>query len=276
MSIKGKSYAIQYYCYDTANNVGKTGDDGNHTLRLVRDGVEVTPSGAISEVDSTNLEGIYSITLTGEENAGDFMTFGGNSATASIIILPQFWTNDDVNARVQCVQTQIIEMINALGVAIKAGAIKDTSYDQSTAFPLKSDDSGASQIARVGADGDTLETLSDQIDAVLTDTGTTLENHLTDIKGTGFAKDTDSLPQCLTATGFSTHSAADVLSVDPSTAVVGAAPATLKAYIQGIWNSLYKKQTVVANLQTWYETDNATTMETATLSDDDTTALRDP
>ena len=45
---------------------------------------------------------------------------------------------------------------------------------------------------------------------ILTDTGTTLEGHLTDIKGTGFLKDTTSLPQCLTATGFSTHSAADV------------------------------------------------------------------
>jgi len=38
----------------------------------------------------------------------------------------------------------------------------------------------------------------------------TITTHLTDIKGTGFVKDTHSLPQCLTATGFSTHSAADV------------------------------------------------------------------
>jgi hypothetical protein len=33
---------------------------------------------------------------------------------------------------------------------------------------VKSDDSGATQIARVGADGDTLETLSDQIDGTST------------------------------------------------------------------------------------------------------------
>jgi hypothetical protein len=39
---------------------------------------------------------------------------------------------------------------------------------------------------------------------------TTIITHLTDVKGTGFAKDTHSLPQCLTATGFSTHTAADV------------------------------------------------------------------
>ena len=38
----------------------------------------------------------------------------------------------------------------------------------------------------------------------------TITTHLTDVKGTGFVKDTDSLPQCLTATSFSTHDAAAV------------------------------------------------------------------
>jgi hypothetical protein len=49
-------------------------------------------------------------------------------------------------------------------------AITSDKYDESTAFSVKSDDSGSTQIARVGADGDTLETLSDQIDGVQTDT----------------------------------------------------------------------------------------------------------
>jgi hypothetical protein len=43
-------------------------------------------------------------------------------------------------------------------------------YDASTAFPLASVDSGATQVARTGADADTLETVSDQIDSVLVDT----------------------------------------------------------------------------------------------------------
>jgi len=34
---------------------------------------------------------------------------------------------------------------------------------------------------------------------------TTTDGHLTDVKGTGFVKDTSSLPQCLTATGFATE-----------------------------------------------------------------------
>ena len=49
-------------------------------------------------------------------------------------------------------------------MTLSADAIKAVSYDETTAWPLKADDSGATQIARVGADGDTLEVLSDQID----------------------------------------------------------------------------------------------------------------
>jgi len=58
---------------------------------------------------------------------------------------------------------------------LAADAIKSTSYDESSAFPIKSNDAGATQIARVGADGDTLETLSDQID--LQATATALSTH---------------------------------------------------------------------------------------------------
>jgi hypothetical protein len=45
-------------------------------------------------------------------------------------------------------------------------AITSDKFDESTAYPVKSADSGVTQIARVGADADTLETLSDQIDLV--------------------------------------------------------------------------------------------------------------
>lgn len=45
-------------------------------------------------------------------------------------------------------------------------SIKAATFDESTAFPLKSADTGATAVARTGADSDTLETLSDQLDAV--------------------------------------------------------------------------------------------------------------
>lgn len=49
-------------------------------------------------------------------------------------------------------------------------AITSAKYDESTAFPVASVDSGSTAIARTGADSDTLETLSDQIDSTSTHT----------------------------------------------------------------------------------------------------------
>jgi len=48
-------------------------------------------------------------------------------------------------------------------------AITSAKFDESTAFPLKSADSGSTMIARTGADSDTLETLSDQVDLLQID-----------------------------------------------------------------------------------------------------------
>ena len=55
-------------------------------------------------------------------------------------------------------------------VTLADDAITAAKFDESTAFPVKSADTGATAIARVGADSDTLETLSDQIDGVKTKT----------------------------------------------------------------------------------------------------------
>lgn len=69
-------------------------------------------------------------------------------------------------------------------VTIADGAIKATTFDGSTAFPLTATDSGSTYIARTGADSDTLEVLSDQIDAAA------LEATLTAIKGAGWTTET--------------------------------------------------------------------------------------
>lgn len=59
---------------------------------------------------------------------------------------------------------------------LAADAIKDVSYDETTAFPVKSEDSGSTEIARTGADGDTLETLSDEIAAQATPNDISVDN----------------------------------------------------------------------------------------------------
>ena len=50
-------------------------------------------------------------------------------------------------------------------MALTDDAITAAKFDESTAFPVKSTDTGSTKIARTGADGDTLETLSDEIAA---------------------------------------------------------------------------------------------------------------
>jgi len=67
------------------------------------------------------------------------------------------------------------------GVTLADDAITAAKFDESTAFPLQAADTGSTQVARTGADGDTLETLSDEIAAKMA----TAEN----IEGTYTLKD---------------------------------------------------------------------------------------
>lgn len=55
---------------------------------------------------------------------------------------------------------------NHFTVDLADDAITSAKFDETTAFPLKSDDSGSTQVARTGADSDTLEILSDEIAAL--------------------------------------------------------------------------------------------------------------
>lgn len=66
------------------------------------------------------------------------------------------------------------------GVTLANDAITAAKFDETTAFPLAQADSGASAVARTGADADTLETLSDEIAAVKSDTAAILLDTGTD------------------------------------------------------------------------------------------------
>lgn len=54
-------------------------------------------------------------------------------------------------------------------MALVDDAITSGKFDEATAYPLASADAGATAVARTGADGDTLEDISDQIDGVEAD-----------------------------------------------------------------------------------------------------------
>lgn len=73
-------------------------------------------------------------------------------------------TNIDVDQVVASVSGAVGSV--TAGVTLADDAITAAKYDETTAFPVKSNDAGATLIARTGADGDTLKTLSDQLDVI--------------------------------------------------------------------------------------------------------------
>ncbi|KKN05119.1 hypothetical protein LCGC14_1090430 [marine sediment metagenome] len=98
---------------------------------------------------------------------------------------------------------------------LAADAIKAVSYDETSAFPLKADDSAATQIARVGADGDTLETLSDQID----DVPTVAEFNARTIVSAGYVVVGDTIAGVTTATNLTNAPTSGDLTATMKTSV---------------------------------------------------------
>ena len=73
----------------------------------------------------------------------------------------------DVDVRAYLFDAGISE---ASTIQLANDAITADKFDETTAFPVGSADSGATKIARTGADSDTLETVSDQLDTVTSQT----------------------------------------------------------------------------------------------------------
>lgn len=88
MASRGQSITVTYVAWDTVNNVGKTGDVANHTLRWVKDGTSAAPTNSPAEVDATNAPGLYKLVLTGAECTCDFGVLAGKSSTVGISIVP--------------------------------------------------------------------------------------------------------------------------------------------------------------------------------------------
>ena len=72
----------------------------------------------------------------------------------------------------------------------------------------------------------------------------------------------------------STHTAAAIWDATVDETTAGPTPTTAKGKLQYLFNRLATKKTVVAALETAYEKNDITTMETWVLADDDTTASR--
>ena len=95
MALIGNAVVIKYLAWNNGLNAGQAADAANHTLRLVVDGVEITPSGTPVQVNAVTLPGVYALTVTAAENIGSIMTLGGTSSTANVTIAPVRWANSE-------------------------------------------------------------------------------------------------------------------------------------------------------------------------------------
>jgi len=119
-----------------------------------------SPNAADSDVDVTAY--LYDVvaTMRGTDSANTTVPdVAGTAATLHGVTDGKIDTVDGV-------VDAILADTGTDGVKLANDAITAAKYDESTAFPIKSADTGATEIARTGADSDTLETLSDQLDAL--------------------------------------------------------------------------------------------------------------
>ncbi len=140
-------------------------------------------------------------------------------------------------------------------------AITASKFDESTAYPLKSADSGVTEIARTGADADTLKTLSDELVAGFL--AGAKEASIDDVKGTGFVKNTDSLVNLSHGgSGLSKQEVRDAMAL-----ATAETPATgsVDKYIADIaeWTELIKNiesggWAITGNQMIFYKPDNTT------------------
>ncbi len=128
MPFKNAATSQTITVWDNVNGIGKTGQSATLTLRGVGDGTnEFTPSApVITEVDSTNLKGEYSVTITSGENIYSNMTLGGLCSTAGCIIVPLKWTNETTTPSVGTVAANVTQID---GVALATHASGEMPSD---------------------------------------------------------------------------------------------------------------------------------------------------
>lgn len=137
--------------------------------KVSTDGAAFANLATLPDVDPDTTAQVLVSLSAGEMNGDEIMVTaidasGAEWHSAAWVIHTAAQTFDTMDTNID----SILADTGTDGVVLANDAITAGKFDESTAFPLKSADTGATQVARVGADGDTLETLSDQIDATAT------------------------------------------------------------------------------------------------------------
>jgi hypothetical protein len=166
-NVAGQKWVV--FAFNETDNTAKTGDAANITGNLRIDG---GAANAIDDLNPTELEdGYYVFDISQAESNGDSILICPASSTANIQVIG-------------CPAVMITEPpnFNTLGIESDGDLTKVNTLDGHT--PQTADNNvilahanyGNAQLARTGADGDTLETLSDEVAAIQTDTTTLKAN----------------------------------------------------------------------------------------------------
>lgn len=149
--------SVIFYSFYTQDGAGDTGLTVTvDVYEVIRDGTAtlIVDDGAVTEIGG----GLYRYLLASAsvDAAAEYIAIFHTADTdTDQKDIPAMWVIDRSG----------LEKLDS-GVTLAPDSITASAFDESTAFPIKSADTGATTLARTGADSDTLETLSDQIDGV--------------------------------------------------------------------------------------------------------------
>lgn len=205
---------LTIFAFDYSTNAPKTGDAANLTAYVTIDDGTLTAltDTSATEIDATNGKGLYTFDLTQAETNGTKLVFSAKSSTANVSIVPQILYTHPANFSLTSIDGNgRLDIIKVAGTTQTAGALALEASVQSVLTKLLK---YVQLILRKDA-------------AIATDNAT----ELTAINANGgsgagaFANTTDSTEALrdrgdsawATATGFSTHSAADVWAVGTRT-----------------------------------------------------------
>lgn len=154
MPSKGQSITVCYAAFNGTTNAGVTGDAANHTIKLVKDGVEATATNASSEVDAANAPGTYALILTAAECNSNVVVVCGKSSTANVIIRPVNFTFEILPTSVPGASNGLLIVGSNTGtLTISDGVVVNRSTGNSSALTLSGNGTGGGIVANGGTTG---------------------------------------------------------------------------------------------------------------------------
>jgi hypothetical protein len=111
------SQKVAVYAYDTSADAPKTGDAGNITAYISKDGGSATQSNDVNptEIDATNMKGLYLFDLTQAESQCELFVLSAVSSTSNIVLDPV-----------------VVFTFPASGSVVVEGEVDDTSFSPTT------------------------------------------------------------------------------------------------------------------------------------------------